>query len=123
YGFLIVSLVQTVGGRLSIELRADVRLADQPGTARTQAQHLTVGVDLTIRAVLTDITHQTAAAHLPTRIPDQLDTWLNAITPQPPPAPAPCARRPPETSSGRRSPPGSGYVPAAPQAAPRAGPP
>lgn len=80
YGFLIISLIQTVNGRTSLELRADIRLDDQAGTARAQAQHLTVGVDLTVRAVLADIAQQTAAAQLSTRTPDALDAWLAGIT-------------------------------------------
>lgn len=49
YGFLIVTLVQTAGGRTSMELRADVRLSTDP---RSEAQRLAVGVDLAVRDVL-----------------------------------------------------------------------
>jgi hypothetical protein len=85
YGTLITTLVQTATGSGSIEIRADVRLAGQSGVARTQAQHLAVGVDLTIRAVLADIAQATIAAgsggpaQLPGRNPDALDRWLAGI--------------------------------------------
>ena len=98
YGTLITTLVETAAGNGSIEIRADVRLGAQATVARMQAQHLAVGVDLTIRAVLADIAAATGeqspalvppAAGPPSRSvgrpvldarsPDALDRWLAGI--------------------------------------------
>jgi hypothetical protein len=50
YGFYIVSLVQTVRGRVSVELRADVVL--DAADPRGRAQRLAVGVDRAVREVV-----------------------------------------------------------------------
>jgi hypothetical protein len=88
YGTLITTLVETASGHGSIEIRADVRLGAQAVVARAQAQHLAVGVDLTIRAVLADIVQRTVAAPAKPQLPgptpappprDALDRWLADI--------------------------------------------
>jgi hypothetical protein len=55
YGVLVVTRVQTVAGAPHLEMRASVRLSTDEDVARWQGQHLPVGVDLTIRAVLAPI--------------------------------------------------------------------
>jgi hypothetical protein len=52
YGTLVATRVRDAGGREWLETRTVVRLARDERRARTQAQHLAVGVDLTVRAVL-----------------------------------------------------------------------
>ena len=77
YGLLTATRVETITGAGHLELRAAVRLPTDDDTARWQAQHLPVGIDLTIRAITTDPTLPTtpsnAAAALPAapRIPAQ----------------------------------------------------
>lgn len=54
YGALVATRVQTLRGDAHLELLASVRLAGDEDVARWQGQHLPVGVDLTIRAVLAE---------------------------------------------------------------------
>jgi hypothetical protein len=108
YGTLITTMVETAAGNGSIEIRADVRLGAEATVARAQAQHLAVGVDLTIRAVLADI--KAAAVDAPVAQsrpgdgpgPDALDRWLagiaDEVTGRESGAPQP--RRPPELPAG-----------------------
>lgn len=53
YGLLTAARVETIGGVGYLDLRASVRLPADEDTARWQAQHLPVGIDLTIRAITT----------------------------------------------------------------------
>jgi hypothetical protein len=50
YGTLVATRVGSVDGRQWLETRTRVQLT--PGLARRQSQHVTVGIDLTVRAVL-----------------------------------------------------------------------
>lgn len=52
YGCLVVTRVAHRDGRQHMETRVVARLSTDDDAARVQAQHLLVGIDLTVRAVL-----------------------------------------------------------------------
>jgi len=62
YGTIIATRTGTNAGRTTLEVRTDVRLAGDVRTARRQASHLAVGIDLTVRAVLAEALTVPAAA-------------------------------------------------------------
>jgi hypothetical protein len=92
YGRLIATRVETVAGVGHLELRATVRLPADEEVARRQAQHLPIGIDLTIRAITASPTLPTtptnAAAALPaaSRIPGQARPGASASMGLPVPA-------------------------------------
>jgi hypothetical protein len=73
YGGLIATRVQTITGVGHLQLCATVRLPADEDTARWQAQHLSVGIDLVIRAITAEppppTTPTNAAAALPAARP------------------------------------------------------
>jgi predicted dinucleotide-binding enzyme len=69
YGTLVATRVQHLDGRGQMEVRVVADLARDDGRAREQAQHLAVGVDLTVRAVLAGVLPSAWMDELATRVP------------------------------------------------------
>jgi hypothetical protein len=98
YGVLICTRVQALGGRGRMEVRLAVDLDPDEGTAHRQAQHLAVGIDLTVRAVLSGL------------VPDEWaepGEWLDGVArprpsaePRALPAPRPRPRPRPDVRRG-----------------------